>query len=43
MIWREMDLFSQGAVCMVVASAPYDENDYYRDYDEFLADARAKL
>lgn len=43
MIWREMDLFSQGAVCMVVASAPYDENDYYRDYNEFLADARAKL
>ena len=43
MIWREMDLFSQGAVCMVVASAPYEENDYYRDYDEFLAEAREKL
>ena len=43
MIWREMDLFSQGAVCMVVASTPYEENDYYRDYDEFLAEARVKL
>ena len=43
MIWREMDLFSQGAVCMVVASTPYEENDYYRDYDEFLAKAREKL
>ena len=43
MIWREMDLFSQGAVCMVVASTPYEENDYYRDYDEFLAEAREKL
>lgn len=37
MIWREMDKFSQGAVCMVLASHPYDEADYYRDYSEFLA------
>lgn len=36
MIWREMDCFSQGAVCMVLASAPYDERDYYRSYEEFL-------
>lgn len=35
-IWREMDSFSQGAVCMVLASEPYDEADYYRDYDEFI-------
>jgi len=28
---------------MVVASTPYEENDYYRDYDEFLAEARVKL
>lgn len=40
MIWREMDRFSQGAVCMVLASHPYEEGDYYRDYDEFLAAAR---
>ncbi|WP_239520720.1 sugar 3,4-ketoisomerase [Pseudooceanicola aestuarii] len=36
MIWREMDRFSQGAVCMVIASHRYDENDYYRDYDTFM-------
>lgn len=36
MIWRELDNFSSGAVCMVLASILYDENDYYRDYDEYL-------
>ena len=36
MIWREMDEFSQGAVCMVLASHPYDEGDYIRDYEGFL-------
>ena len=36
MIWREMDAFSQGAVCMVLASHCYDETDYYRDYQDFL-------
>ncbi|RKE94636.1 sugar 3,4-ketoisomerase [Sulfitobacter guttiformis] len=41
LIWREMDNFSQGAVCMVLASHRYDEADYYRDYDEFLAASRA--
>jgi len=35
MIWREMDCFSQGAVCMVLASQRYDESDYFRDYQEF--------
>lgn len=35
MIWREIDNFSSGAVCMVLASERYDESDYYRDYDEF--------
>lgn len=37
MIWREVDSFSQGAVCMVLASHPYDESDYYRDYDAFAS------
>jgi len=37
MIWRELDNFSSGAVSMVLASNLYDEEDYYRDYDEFLA------
>jgi dTDP-4-dehydrorhamnose 3,5-epimerase-like enzyme len=36
MIWRELDNFSSGAVCMVLASNLYDENDYYRDYAEFI-------
>lgn len=40
LIWREMDLFSQGAVCMVLASQPYDEADYYRDYNDFLQAVR---
>ena len=41
LVWREMDSFSQGAVCMVLASRPYEEADYIRDYDEFLRAARA--
>jgi hypothetical protein len=39
MIWREMDNFSSGAVCLVIASNFYDENDYYRDYREYLSAA----
>jgi hypothetical protein len=34
-IWREIDNFSSGSVCMVLASREYDEGAYYRDYDEF--------
>ncbi|MED5492808.1 MAG: FdtA/QdtA family cupin domain-containing protein [Pseudomonadota bacterium] len=41
MVWREMDNFSGGSVCMVLASAHYDEADYYRDYDQFCTAARA--
>ena len=36
LVWRELDGFSRGATCLVLASLPYDEDDYYRDYDEFL-------
>jgi hypothetical protein len=36
MMWREMDNFSSGAVCLVLASNLYDETDYFRDYTEFL-------
>lgn len=36
MIWRELDNFSSGSVCMVLASNKYDEGDYYRDYQQFL-------
>ena len=35
-MWREMYDFSEGAVLLVFASELYDENDYIRDYDEFL-------
>lgn len=36
MIWREIDNFSSGSVCLVLASTHFDEADYYRDHDEFL-------
>ncbi len=35
-VWRTLDDFSSGAVCLVLASELYDESDYIRDYDEFL-------
>lgn len=41
MIWRELDNFSSGSVCMVLASNVYDESDYYRDYEQFLEARRA--
>ena len=34
-IWREMDNFSSGAICMVLASDYFDEGDYFRKYNEF--------
>lgn len=34
--WRELEDFSSGAVCLVLASHYYDESDYIRNYDEFL-------
>ena len=37
MIWRELDNFSSGSVCMVLASNRYDESDYYREYTEYFA------
>jgi hypothetical protein len=42
MIWREIDNFSSGAVCMALASEFYDEADYYRDYDQFIRDVRKR-
>lgn len=35
-IWRELDDFSSGAVCMVLASSIYTAEDYIRDYSGFL-------
>lgn len=40
MMWREIENFSSGSVCVVLASTHYDENDYYRDMDEFMASVR---
>ncbi len=36
-IWRELENFSSGAVCLVIASAVFDEEDYIRDFDHFVA------
>jgi len=41
MIWRELDNFSSGAVCMVLASNLYAEDDYLREWRQF-ADAKAQ-
>jgi len=38
MIWRELDNFSSGSVCMVLASSTYDPADYYHDYLKFVRD-----
>ena len=35
-IWRTLDDFSSGSVCMVLASHGYDKDDYIRDYEEFI-------
>ena len=34
--WRELGNFSTGSVCLVLASQKYGEDDYFRDYDEFV-------
>jgi hypothetical protein len=35
-IWRELNDFSSGSVCLVLASHPYEASDYIREYDTFL-------
>jgi dTDP-4-dehydrorhamnose 3,5-epimerase-like enzyme len=42
MMWRDLDNFSSGAVCMVLASAHYEEADYIRDYDQFITAAQVE-
>jgi hypothetical protein len=37
LIWREIDNFSSGSVCVVLASDFYNEQDYYRDYNSFAS------
>ena len=39
--WRELKNFSSGAVCLVVASDVYIEDDYIRDFDEFISSKKA--
>jgi len=41
MVWRELENFSSGSVCLVLASEIFEESDYYRDYQQFLAAVRA--
>lgn len=35
-VWRTLDDFSSGAVCLVLASDPFEEADYIRDYDDYI-------
>jgi dTDP-4-dehydrorhamnose 3,5-epimerase-like enzyme len=37
MVWREIEEFSSGAICLVVASETYNEDDYIRDFKQFLS------
>lgn len=41
-IWRELENFSSGSVCLVLASLRYSENDYIRDYEHFKGYKREK-
>lgn len=41
MMWRDITNVSSGAVLMVLASEYYEEADYFRDYDKFLAEVRS--
>ncbi|MDG1356646.1 MAG: FdtA/QdtA family cupin domain-containing protein [Akkermansiaceae bacterium] len=43
MVWREMDNFSSGSVCMVLASNKYSAKDYIRDYEQFLLEAKKRV
>lgn len=38
MIWRDLVNFSSGGVCLVLASLPFEEAEYIRDYDAFLGE-----
>ena len=38
-VWRELKNFAPGTVCVVLASLPFSENDYIRDFEQFLSSA----
>ena len=40
MTWRELDNFSSGSVCLVLASELFNEEDYIRDFNEFQRDVK---
>jgi hypothetical protein len=42
MVWREIDNFPSGSVCLALASDFFDEADYYRQYPEFKKAVRNK-
>ena len=39
--WREIDNFSSGSVCVVLASERYDADDYFREYDDFITNIKS--
>lgn len=43
MIWRDLENFSSGSVCLVLASNTYSEDDYFRDYEAYIEARRASL
>ncbi|WP_223033808.1 sugar 3,4-ketoisomerase [Hanstruepera marina] len=42
-IWRELENFSSGSVCLSLASDEFDEDDYIRDYDTFISMKRGEI
>jgi dTDP-4-dehydrorhamnose 3,5-epimerase-like enzyme len=42
MVWREIDNFSSGSVCLALASDFFDEADYYRQYSDFIKATHGK-
>ena len=40
MVWRELNNFSSGSICLVLASAVFDEADYLREYEQFVRAAK---
>lgn len=43
MIWRQVENFSTNSLALILASAPYDENDYIRNYQQFKTMIREKV
>ena len=40
-VWRELENFSSGAVCLVISSGEFDESDYIRDFEQFVEFVKA--